>query len=864
MPERPLLILPQPTEPAKRRKRPQPGPKLHIPERGRQTERLEPKFSALQQVFEARRARLRIEAAGLIPEEVIVFETVGSVDKFIVAVRNVKGLEWLGEIEEEDIPADDDFFALDDKGAPRLDKALRGRVFLILSNHRALQQLLSLWNLWKSGESLALGRRKWSALFSQLREVRTWGTQDRLYETGVIEDWQERVEHNEEVVPCEIELWYRNDRRRRNAARDRVGAIIEGYQGRVLSEAVIEEISYHALLAQLSIGSLSALMEETGEDSSLVQCEAIQYFRAAGQMVGIIAEDERSKDAAELEELSVPLGEPIVALFDGLPLQNHRRLAGRLIVDDPDDFEANYAASERRHGTAMASLILHGDLNANESALNRMIYVRPILRPDMRDWRRSRQESVPENRLVIDLIHRAVRRLFEGDGAEPPAAPQICVINLSIGIRDRPFEAAMSPLARLLDWLAWNYQVLFIVSAGNYTQRVECSFPRDQTINLTTRDLQSHIIRAVASDARHRRLLSPAEAMNVVTVGAIHQDASSGSPNPRAIEPYVDEGLPSIINAQGMGYRRTIKPDILLPGGRVVLFESLEQGAKAQFNIYTQRREPGQCVAAPGPTAGDLSFVWHERGTSNAAALASRAASRLYDVLNELREDQGGEMIDLVPYAVWLKALLAHAAKWGPAGAILDQTLRTPENSRQFKEYVTRLLGYGIADPGRVSECTGCRVTALAGGMLQDDRAHIHRFPLPPSLSGNRCWRRLVITLAWITPINTLHQAWRRAALIFTPPKDELQVKRKEADWRAVQRGTLQHEVLEGEKAAVFIDGDNLGIEVSCRADAGVLEEAVPYALATTIEVAEEIGVDIYNEVRIRVESARVRVATST
>ena len=47
-----------------------------------------------------------MEASGVVPEEVIVLETVGSVDDFIVGVRHIDGLEWLGEIEEEDIPPD--------------------------------------------------------------------------------------------------------------------------------------------------------------------------------------------------------------------------------------------------------------------------------------------------------------------------------------------------------------------------------------------------------------------------------------------------------------------------------------------------------------------------------------------------------------------------------------------------------------------------------------------------------------------------------------------------------------------------------------------------------------------------------------
>lgn len=629
----------------------------------------------------------------------------------------------------------------------------------------------------------------------------------------------------------------------------------------IVNEALVEEIGYHALLAQLPIGSVRPLLEETGKDSSLIQCEQIQFLCAAGQMAGIILDDERTTDTRAVLPPAAPLRDPVVALFDGLPLQNHRRLLGRLLIDDPDGFESDYQAADRRHGTGMASLILHGDIGVADPPLNRLLYVRPILRPDQRDWRQPRQETAPESSLVVDLIHRAVRRLFERDGEEPPVAPQICVINLSIGIRDRLFESVMSPLARLLDWLAWKYQILFVVSAGNHTHSVECNVRRDQVAALTPQELQAHVIRAVAMDARHRRLLSPAESVNTLTIGAIHDDASTGPAIPRAVQPYSDDYLPSIINAQGMGYRRAIKPEILVAGGRVVLLETLQQQANVTFDIFTQSRQPGQCVAAPGPAPGDLSYTWFTRGTSNAAALASRSASRLYDVLEELHKGPGGEIIEAVPFAVWLKVLLVHGANWGTAEDILRQILLTPQNRRQFKEYVTRLIGYGMIDPVRVSECAEQRVTALGGGLLRNDQAHIHRFPLPPSLSSQRCWRRLTITLAWISPINPIHQSWRRAELWFTLPLESLQTSRTQADWRAVQRGTVQHEIMEGERAAAFVDGDNLEIQVSCRSDAGVLEDAVPYALATTIEVAEEMGIDIYSEVAVRVHAARVRVA---
>jgi hypothetical protein len=859
VPERPLLLLPAHSDAEDRATKTGGGDSPHVPTRGRQGQRLAPRFAALQQALDARRATLRVDAAGITPEEVIVLETVGPVDGFVSAVRSIPGLEWLGEVDEDDIPADDDFFVEDRQGAAQPGRTMRGRLFLVFSNQQGLQQILSLWQAWLGGRALPHGLGRWNQVFALLRDVRTWGVQDRLEETHVLRDWAERVEHQQEIVPCELELWFRSDVRRRTAARERVVHLVGQLGGNVVQETAIEEIAYHAILANLPIAAVSTFLETAGRDAALVQCEQIQFFRASGQMAGIVGDDQREEDPIPGPAAPPDLGAPVVALLDGLPLQNHHRLAGRLVVDDPDGYGTAYPVLERRHGTEMASLILHGDLDAGEAPLARRLYVRPILRPDTRSWLMPRPETASEQLLVLDVIHRAVRRLYEPEGMDPPVAPQICVINLSIGIRDRLFDGALSPLARLLDWLSWKYRVLFMVSAGNHAHSIEVAVAADQIGAMSPGDLQPHVMQAVAADARHRRLLSPAESVNAITVAATHADASTSSLPPNTVDPLA-AGLPSIFNAQGMGYRRAIKPDVLLPGGRGVVQSATAAGTPSTLDVYTKLRPPGQRVASPGYAEGDLSYTWHTRGTSNATALGSRVASEIYDVLEELRAEPGGGLIDELPRAVWIKALLAHAASWGSCGDALDQILRTEDNTRQFKEYVTRLIGYGFLDPARAKECTQRRVTAMGGGALQVDQAHVHRFPLPPSLSGVRGWRRLTISLAWLTPVNPLHRAWRRADLWFTPPDASLQVRRQEADWRAVQRGTLQHEVLEGERAAAFVDGDSLEIRVSCRADAGALEEPVPYALATTLEVAEELGIDIYDEIRVRVQAARVQV----
>ena len=198
----------------------------------------------------------------------------------------------------------------------------------------------------------------------------------------------------------------------------------------------------------------------------------------------------------------------------------------RIIVDDPDNVESTYNANERVHGTSMASLIVHGDLNDGLRPLGRPVYVRPIMQPIPNDFRAPRREHIPDDVLLVDLIHRSVKRLFEGDGSEGPVAPSVRVINLSIGDPYRQFLQSMSPVARLLDWLSLTYGVLFIVSAGNQSDAIQLGISRTEFESSDPQEQETAVVKALFSDARNRKLLSPAESINGLTVGSVQYDSS--------------------------------------------------------------------------------------------------------------------------------------------------------------------------------------------------------------------------------------------------------------------------------------------------------------------------------------------------
>lgn len=841
--EYPLLLFPA-LAPIARDGLPSAIPNMHHPAIGRQRARIGPKFQALQQTFDAKRLQLQQAAPGNDPELVVVFETIGSVDAFVKAVGHVEGLEWLLESAEEGIAPDDDFYDTRNN-----ERTLSGRLFLVGSNQQALTQVLSLWERYQANPTVKLPRgfAPWKQVFAQLKDVRFWNIRDRMG-VDVLEYWREQVDAGIDPIRFEIEIWHFPSTAKNDRARDEVAALVASMNGRVLGRALISEIGYHGMLVEMPAASVSQLLEDRLPE--LVMSERIMFFRPKGQAAAPSNDEEGAALADGAPDHAPADGSPIVALLDGLPLQNHPLLRGRLTIDDPDGWEDTYSAQDRVHGTAMASLITYGDLNSDEAPLSRPVYVRPVLRPDPNSLHSPRPEITPDNILLIDLMHRAIKRIFEGEAGEPAAAPTVKIISISLGDAARPFDRYLSPWARLLDWLAFKHRVLFIISAGNQTTDYLLQIPRESLSNLPLDERHMMAITALCDHGGDRTILSPAEAINGLTIGAHHTDSTQFPAVPRRYDLFPPGGL-SPYSRIGTGFRRSLKPDLLFPGGRILFKEEIIGPVETTrlSPLWSTSVEPGHRVAAP--PIGLTNHTKHARGTSNAAALASRGAAIAHEVIEAIRAD-APDRLPTTFDAVLLKALMAHGAQWGDLfGQITAARPDLTERDAQRK-FAGRWLGYGPVDLQRALICTQQRATMIGVGELEDGKAYSFSAPLPPSLAAKVLWKRVTITLAWLTPVNPAHQAYRRAKLWVTPPAS-LGVSRQEAEWRQVQRGTLQHEILEGESALAFVDGDRFVCKVNCKADAGDLKELVPFAICVSLEVAEGIDVPIYLEIKDRI-----------
>lgn len=851
MPERPLLKLPDP-EPFDPRPGPRGGGNLAKPQRGRQGARLAPRLDRLMQVAgnPQKLMGFRDDPASIAPERAIVFEVAGQLKDFYAQAQALN-LEYLGDFEEDFAPSDDFY----DKKKP--EKAISGRIYLAMPDVQALQELLGLWLRYRSGKNMPEGKSEWRELFSLLIDVRPWGPQDRV-PSETIEFWQESLRHNPSApVRFEVELWFHDNAEQRARAFARMTAEVERMGGVVVHYATIPEIRYHAALVDIPPDQAQNLIDHP--DIALARVDEIMFLRPQSVARHHRKEEAEGEDAPQdADAAPLPAGDPIAALLDGLPIQNHVRLAGRLVVDDPDDLEARYPVNRREHGTEMASLIIHGDLTRGEPPLPRPLLVQPVMQPDG-----GNSEQTPPDRLLVDVIHRAVRRIKVGDEDQPATAPGVVLINLSLGDRWRPFARVMSPLGRLLDFLAHRYRVLFLVSAGNVLDRLvipDYGTTREFE-DADPEEREKAVLAALNATKSRRTLFSPAEAMNALTIGAAHKSAvfNGGLPS-NLIDPFTDECLPNMVSAMGLGYRNAVKPDLLLEGGRTPLRIVASGGGNITVEpARSQTRYFGVKAAAPDPR-GSTRYEDFAFGTSVATALATRGGHRIFDALMDGDGGSNHHDLPLDYQALALKALLVHGATWGPKGAMLDGFFQ-PQGSGQYvarRDDITRLLGFGVPDIERVLDCAENRATLLGFGTIAADSALLYRIPIPAGLDGQRAFRALTATLAWFTPINARHQGYRRAALDVSPGTDEkywIADKRDpcQPTDKTIVRGSLFHERRTGERAAVFVDNGELLLRVSCRATAGELEEDVPYAFAISFEVGVEAGIAVYEEVRARV-----------
>ena len=220
-------------------------------------------------------------------------------------------------------------------------------------------------------------------------------------------------------------------------------------------------------------------------------------------------------------------------------------------------------------------------------------------------------------------------------------------------------------------------------------------------------------------------------------------------------------------------------------------------------------------------------------------------------------------LADIPPedYAVAVKTLLVHSARWNEKGDLIKELCgpHEPARSAERTANATRFLGFGVPDIARVLDCAENQATLVGYGALQPDHAHNYRIPLPASLEGVTDPREVAITVTWFTPVRAGTEGYRAVKSKLRPSNRRRllasRVSRTSPPTLRSRRAPYSTKDSSGERAVPFIDDGHLSVRVWCK-DRRWARMAKPfrYVIAVTIQAGTPLRV--YEEVR---ERLRVR-----
>ncbi len=430
-----------------------------------------------------------------------------------------------------------------------------------------------------------------------------------------------------------------------------------------------------------------------------------------------------SVDVADLAVAGAPdPAAPKIAVLDSGIVAGHPLLAPA-VGEAASFLPGKDGADEHGHGTMVAGLALYGDVKA--CVENRRFAPRfHILSGRVTDERNENTSTLIENQVV-----KAVQYFVEEYGCR--------IFNLSVANRRRVYEGGhIGPWASILDDLAREYGVVFVVAAGNFhgTETVPSDWRREYP---------GYLFQPEA------RLLDPAPAVNALTVGSLARQELSRMaeryPHDVAYQPIARGREPSPFTRTGPGARGSIKPELVHYGGNWTLDARVNRPSPSDL---------GEISTGHNYAAGRL--FESEAGTSFAAPKVAHLAAQLM----ARYPDASANLV---------RALIV-------ANARIPEETRLRLGGEELK--ARNAAGYGLPDEARALSSSDAVVGLVAEETIPENHTHFYEVPLPESFytGRGRRPRRITISLAHAPIVR----------------RSRVEYKASHFEFRVVRAGSLQ------------------------------------------------------------------------
>lgn len=458
------------------------------------------------------------------------------------------------------------------------------------------------------------------------------------------------------------------------------------------------------------------------------------------RMVDLLPESGISIGQLQVDIASIPLNIPKpaedaarVCILDSGIATNHPLLAPAIaesqsFIEGLDPFDKN------GHGTAVASVALYGDL---EACLEGNYWNPEILLFNAKILDDNANYNIHS---IESSITKAVEYFANAHNCK--------IFNLSIGNMNAPYDGThIRGLAYILDKLARDLEVLFIVSTGNFEGSNNLKLPK----NSWKTEYPSYLLHETCT------VIDPAPAINVLTVGSLakHNATMKAQRYPEITDLCpANENQPSPFTRRGPSVKGAIKPELVAIGGNLASNMHLEQQhqpVKRGLGVLTCNSNfigntlfsefCGTSFAAPYIThlAGRLLINYPDASINLIRALLVNHANLLTEIENTFHED-------------------------------LKATYKT-ENKR---DVCRDIAGYGKIDENELFRSTENVVVLLLEDEIENDTHHFIELPLPPEfLRTQRASREIRVTLAYCPVVKTTRQEYIATKISFLLVSDD-------------------------------------------------------------------------------------------
>jgi subtilisin family serine protease len=494
------------------------------------------------------------------------------------------------------------------------------------------------------------------------------------------------------TMRLDIECWHPGDRDTGLEWLAEIATVIDYLGGRVADRLVHDVAGLLLIRAYLDSDRISDLAEL----DTVARVDVLPFPN--------LSLPELFQSADDLPRVELPARDaPIVGIVDSGVASAHPLLAGAVLAADGLGTGIDDGEDQHGHGTMVAALILHGEVDVALSRGLTLVPLCQIVSARVLD----RQLNFPDE----DLWERDLIEAIEWCADQGAS-----VINLSIGDGRSPFRPPRQmSAAAVVDEIARRRGLVIVISTGNVS-------PSEYLTDFDDQSVVTYPVALLASE--HAGILDPGSSMLALTIGGMTTAAAATGLSTRETLtrlPMGKPGWPSPFTRRGPGPGDAIKPELVHRAGTLGL-----------ENRRLADRDAELSVISAG--IGGTRLLAHDIGTSFSAPLVTRVAAAVKARFPSFGANQ-------------IRSLVLISAEETGFG----QDLVVARDSDRL-DAVRRLTGFGSPSIPRATESTSHRVVLVAEDAIPINGVHIYELPMPSSFYDSGGTRGIEIALAFDPP----------------------------------------------------------------------------------------------------------------